>query len=374
MDKMIFDYIGKNSERFSCQLPLSKSGVALTEYLGCEVGCDWLQVYCIGIWESRNGYNIKILDYSTRHFKYVAEIYRRGELLGSVAFCPFSSIINPMGALLKLDNQVLYRYDCFKLLDEIVLGFGIQVVNITRIDLFRDFNLFKYGLEPSSVIRRYCNGEYLKAGSCNFKIQGECSYLPDFQYLRFGSNSSDFSVYLYNKSKELEQRSMKPYILERAKMLGVDVAKPVWRLEISLKSSSIKQLEKSSGDLINCDLDYFKNVVNMRQFYYIAVEKYFKFYHNDGNKRKDRNRGLVLFDLHDKDLKILKIAKSRKSTRSDKIFIRHLEAYNNEMRGISFDMSLKRDAVLQEYIDNCKLHTYYENHVKGLRKKSLKLE
>lgn len=352
-----------------CQSPLSKSGVSMSFNSCANVGCDWLQVYCMGGVSSKGVYDIKYLNYSTRHFKYVAEIYRRSELLGTIAFCPLSSILNPLGCLLKLDNRVLYVYNPFKLLKEILDGLKLNLINITRLDLFRDFNTFKYGYNPENLIRRFLNGEVIKSGQANFKVQGFTKYLPTFQYLRFGSNTSDFSAYLYNKYDELHNVKMKPYIIERAASLGVNTEKPFWRLEISLKSSQINVISKLTGEIQKCDINYFENLVNLSSFYYLAVNKYFRFYNNDGKQRKDRNRYLELFDEIDKTEKLVKFTNVLNSNRSDKVFIKHMECYNNEMRGVGIMESIRREEYLEDFLINHGLTSYYERKIKGATKR-----
>ena len=45
---------------------------------------------------------------------------------------------------------------------------------------------------------------------------------------------SNVDTYLYNKTKEMQDKKYKPWIVEAWKRAGIDTSKDVWRLEFSL--------------------------------------------------------------------------------------------------------------------------------------------
>jgi len=362
----LFNSVNQFSSNFGgLHLPFSKTGGISTVGTGCQVSVDWLQVFLLGKVESRSGFDVVEQNMTSRHFRKLSNLFYCGELIGSLAYEPHSSVIRPDGVLLKLANPVLYKYQPFELVSYVCKALGLKFNNISRLDLALDFNNFAYGLDPSNLIKGFCTGKYLKVGKSKYKVFGEVGDVVSFDYLRFGGNTSEFSVYLYNKSKELSEVKDKPYIREKAKQYGVDVDQDFYRLEVSVKSPQIKMISKDTGEISDYGLKYFDNPGNITDFFKACVERYFRFKHNAKQENKSRLKDVQLFVFDIPDVIIQPFKNTISSKRSHKIFIKHLEMYNNEMRGIGFHETLDRDKVLQDYVQIHDLTKYYYFKVKG---------
>jgi len=70
--------------------------------------CDWLQLNLVAPSDMdvkyHGFYEVKLLPYSTRHFKIVEEIFHHGQRIATVTRVPLSNIIEPDTILVKFDK------------------------------------------------------------------------------------------------------------------------------------------------------------------------------------------------------------------------------------------------------------------------------
>ena len=82
------------------------------------VSVDWLQLNLTAtpnlVVEYHQFYKVKLMPYSTRHFKIVEEIYRDGLRIATVTRVPLSNIIKSDTILVKFDNWLLYSVPLFE--------------------------------------------------------------------------------------------------------------------------------------------------------------------------------------------------------------------------------------------------------------------
>lgn len=217
---------------------------------------------------------------------------------------------------IKVDNAVLYTSCWNSILHDFIKSAGAIIKNITRLDLCCDFNTFDGGLEPAEFIRSYIYGgkiNPIRKGSNQFSVIGSKSLdKVDIQTLRFGSSSSAVKVYMYNKTKELEEVKDKPYIREMWKNAGLDVSK-VWRVEISISSQGT-YLKRLGKDFID---DFFhNNIIAVDNYRFLRIQgnmlktqveiermfetyalEYFYFVDNRGQKYTKDMKAIKLFDF-----------------------------------------------------------------------------
>lgn len=213
------------------------------------------------------------------------------------------------------------------------------------------------------MIDKFVQGVYLRRGKGEFKIFGNSSKKLNFSYLRFGGNTSDFQIYLYNKSKEMREVKLKPWIIERAQAVGVDTSRDFWRLEVSCKSCKKDVVNVSSGVVSNPDLSYFASSVNVYEYYSALVDKYFDIRLNSGNSKTSREKKVELFSGGSADLYILNPKNQKESNRTAKIVLKHLESYNEYMRGESILGDLDRRTFLDDYVFVHGLEDYYAKKI-----------
>jgi hypothetical protein len=220
--------------------------------------------------------------------------------------------------------------------------------------------MFLNNLNPHNLIKRFVNSEYLKIGQGKYSLNGSQSFEHTFDYLRFGSKTSDINIYLYNKTKEFAEVKDKPYIKERWKRCGVDAEKTVWRLEVSLKSSGSNYLDRRSGELKKVHYADINNDGFLYQYFFSFVIKYFKFVKNDGKSRKDRMDTVVLFDDFYTPFIPCYLPNTAGASKSDKIFLKKLHLLDQELRGFNEEAVMERDKLLNTFILSTELTEYYK--------------
>lgn len=272
--------------------------------------------------------------------------------IATVTSQPHSGILDPDSLLVKFDNWVLYDKNFHCIVNEFIKLNNFYFIACSRVDFAGDFNLFDNGMNPENVIRKFVSRKFLKIG----KVKGAEVRLDQgknkhiFSGLKFGSNLSEVTYYLYNKTKELREEVHKPWIWQswvdgglRVPTSPVDRENEVWRLEFSLKSGAKLIVNKETGEFdLFASLEIMK-IEYITKCYYILYYKYFLFFWNDGQVRKDRMRMLKLFDMHKPREILVDTTSMKDSSRATKIFVKKLHELNNEMRGRDFYMSAEMD-------------------------------
>ena len=292
------------------------------------------------------------MPYSTRHFKIVEEIYSNGKRIATVTRQPLSHIIEPDTVLIKFDNWVLYTFDMHKFVPEFLSRNALTFKSISRIDLCADFQTFNNGMLPSTFIRNYLYGKYLRLGKTSISNAHFKQINTDlhFNALKFGSNLSDVSTYLYNKTLEMNSVKWKPWIAEKWLQAGFSTDKDTWRLEVSIKSSNklVCNIDTGEVNILN-SLDVLKDNYT-RLFYGTFRDKYFTFVIKDTQVKKNRMLRIPLFSDSFANYKIVQGDKMIDATRSDKIFIKKLEQVNQDLRGQHFNFNMDINSLKEQYI------------------------
>lgn len=295
--------------------------------------------------KQQSGYTLKPKPYGSKMWAHIAEVYEPdGTLLGTLAWEPRSTSISSLAGIFKAENQVLYESDMWDRICAGLLGLGVKFKNISRMDLACDFNEFFNGLHPQTLINGYISGEYVKVGlnrayafidpntyttahsDEDFKVYDRCpnfegtkqrardekwvaerneeianSGLPllefkqcsrvnapraaHIQSLTFGRASNPVQVILYDKSKELREVKMKRYIVDNWRRAGLDLSRPVWRVEIRLRSEAAKVENLVNGEIQTLSLMDIVAQKQLEAIFTAYSEKYFKWYRFDGHAK-----------------------------------------------------------------------------------------
>ncbi len=317
---------------------------------------DWLQINVQHptelLWSFHLNYKVKNLDQGTRHFKLVQEISEGGRRVATVVSKPHSPLLDPRMMLIKFDNWILYSYDLAGYVNKFLTLNQLTFQNISRIDICADFQQFFNKMVPQNFINKFVRSTCIKFGKTpKFRAVGsQQGTVHVWESVKFGSNLSEISYYMYNKTKEMAEVKHKPWIAERWKNAGFDSTKNTWRLEFSIKSGAKSIINTETGETaLLASLDILKkDVLNL--YYNTLINHYFRFVWNDGQQKKSRMRELKLFSGEFAEYTIIDNKGLHDSTRSTKIFIRKLEEVNCELRGMSFDLALAADQLKKHMI------------------------
>lgn len=334
---------------------------------------DWLQLHCKGVISDKKEYQIRRLNFTTRVFKCVDEVYLDKKRLATITHTPLSPILEPTMVLIKFDNWLLYDSNLWATVKSILEVYNLEFVGISRLDICCDFNKFANNLPPHNLIERFFTQKYKKIGQTKFRAIGEQKNELVFDYLRFGTNNSIVSSYLYNKTKELNEVKFKSWIYDTWIQGELDVSKNVWRLEFSLKGNQISMLRNTTGELINIDLAFLQENENLVSLFYSLQMDYFRFKVITGKSNISRERDVVLFPKKVTQFKRFIINENHESGRSDKIFIKKLENLNAELRHKNSDIQKHIDKIMVEFVTAKGLNDYYLSKIHGSVSKEIDL-
>lgn len=328
------------------------------------ISIDWLQIYAdVSLLKYSDEYEAKILDYGTKNFEILEEVYLQGSLFCSVQRKPRSEIIKSHTAVIKFENSLLYFADAETIIATFLRECEIHLLSITRIDLAVDFKKFKNGLLPQSLIKGFMKEKFLKNGRGKYTLIGSQKNVLDVSYLRFGTKSSDVNVYLYNKSLEMKEKVYKPYIAERWKQLEGSPLEDVWRLEFSLTAKATTFIDEQTGEIQTITLNTFSNTKQQKEIISALEKRYFEFKVNDGQKNKTRMKRLLLLDLEQTTFTNRYLPAGSDIYKRDKILMKNLYTLDKEHRDIPDYLIEAKTDLIDFMTQNQTLKEYYDNKV-----------
>lgn len=317
--------------------------------------------------KSRHGkYQIRKKDIRHNIFLEHREIFtidENGETqIAVVSFQPLSQILPLDSAHLKVINKFLYQDGLKEFVNELLIELDLKFKNYSRLDIAADFKQF-YKHSCPNFIKLFINRKVLKLKSTSFHLDGHATRSMPIHYLRFGSKYSDLQFYIYNKSKELRDKTNKPYIIEKWERSGL---KPnqydVWRIEFSLKPSQFGLVDKETGEANNFETLDVLLPENTVELFYSLLLNHAVFVYNDGQVKKQRMKRVELLKVTDYRKIYQKVSFKETSNRMDKVFIKMLDRVNNEWRTAKgVDVSLK-DA-LHQFVERKDLRDWYEKQI-----------
>lgn len=340
------------------------------------ISVDWFQVFC----ESSGGLSLipdtyfQGTDYCPsgyipmyhvtggieRHpiFRFSFTIRLHGFALAHIFMVPKMSAIKPTAVAVKVANRALYTDTWAWYLKDIMRALDLRFVSISRLDICCDLQTFADGLDPRLFIQRYLSEgnpeeitQYIRKGSNMYHVTGrkrktfvDSSGVVSAErtqnrpeYIRWGSHKSGVSVYLYNKSLELLEKHHKPYIQEMWQKNGIieDETKPVWRVEISIKSKGMTVENKKAAasvralglrDMRQLNIESFNNAFEVENVWWAYANKFFAFKKVTSAKYVKDMPEVLLFDVEfTPTIMPRDISKSYDTGRSEKLAAKCLE-------------------------------------------------
>jgi hypothetical protein len=319
----------------------------MTKIVPPVLSIDWFQIHCISlnkkddlIWHLF--FKVKKMEYGTRHFSLVEELYSDRKRIATVTRKPCSPMLDKSMILIKFDNWILYSKNLSTWVPWFLAINALEFKNISRVDICTDFNYFPNGQEPAVFMKKFLHDTILKTGklkkgSGHYEQNGNCKRWTG---MRFGSLYSEISYYLYDKTLEMKEKTFKPWIHKLWVKSGLDINLPIYRLEFTVKSSGKIICNTDSGEvkMLN-SMDILKRHMS-EVTYNVLLNRFWQFVWNDGQVKKGRMRRLRLFPEKFAQYSLIESEGLHDSTRSTKIFIKMLEQTNTELRGRSFDLAI----------------------------------
>lgn len=322
-----------------------------------SIVCDWLQLHVTmpvmknyekfvecGLFE------IKVSEHGTQQFKklYVICDKETGEDVFKLAAYPRSEcMMKPNSGILKVVNKYLYQVGLKAWVQYILPELCLTFVNITRLDVALDFLTF-HEIDPQKFVDGFASNKYLKVCRQIIRYYGPSTSVNKgkltggLESLKFGSEASEVSFQLYNKSLFMAKVEMKPWIMDNWEKNGYDGKKTVWRLEFCLHSST-KGIVLDTGEVLQFNtLDILDRLPELFQH---SFNRYFNFCYAEqtkkGNwKKQSRCEKMTLFENFKMAPVMIKLSTKKDSGRSAKTFAKSLLKLNQELRGQDFDLAI----------------------------------
>lgn len=324
------------------------------------VNVDWLALYCdFSAVKYESNIECRLMPYSTRQFKIVEVIYKDGVKFATITRSPSSTVLKQGTGIIKFENNVLYLAHWFSLVNKFIIDSGIDVINVSRIDICADFQSFIDYSNPHDFILDFLRGKILKNGRSRFSIQGRHDLENVYNYFRIGEKGADVNVYLYDKTLEMKEVKFKHHINEVWKKAGFDVSKKVWRLEVSISGKGKSFLDENTGEIQEILFYKLSDFQFISNIYFSYLKKFFSFKVNDGLKNKSRMKDVNLFDNSYEKIRLFKLPKMKDSTRADKVFLKKVHNYKDERKDATDEEVRASQTIIRHIIKDEFLKDYY---------------
>lgn len=297
------------------------------------INIDWLAYSAYGnVGETTLFNRFKVIpkEHGSQVFKNVASIVTTdtAEEVAQMQYNPRSSALKPNLVIVKLANRCLYEYDYIALIRTINEGLNLEYNSLSRLDICADFYTFEH-CTPQELIRQFLQRKLRRFGKSKYVLHGNQDKAQEYEYLRFGSPTSDVVCYLYNKSLEMREVKHKPYIVRQWAQLTYryeDICPPpdVWRLEFRLNGDNIKTLCDENGELCNLTLDALNNKHTLLFLYSALVNKFWRWAKPTASKFIDCKE-VAMFDLQASKFIVQERRDARQEVRKVKSFLKGLD-------------------------------------------------
>lgn len=285
------------------------------------VNLDWLEIYCH---EQQDIYGNNLCTPQLISYKgYIVEMRSFGtptyEQMFTVAVpedptFPFLEVrrmprrdkdggcfLHPASCHLRLTNKFCYAKYPVVIVRGFMLDIGYIFKSVKRCDICLDFNTFDSGENPQYVLRDFITEKLSKINQTKVSAHGADQWDGRFwNSIRWGAPSSNIATRFYNKSLELKENKMKTWIQDSWKSSGLDLTKPVWRVEFEIKCGQRGFKNRKTQEFHEFKLSDVDRREKLLFIFHAMCNKYFHFKYREFNpdgtdKRKDRCRDKKLF-------------------------------------------------------------------------------
>lgn len=260
---------------------------------------------------------------------------------------------------LRIHNKWLYGTDRNEIMKMCFDTLGFQFKGISRMDVYIDHQKMNNRCSPSPAhfIKKVFAGEYLKQGRASFMpfaknaLYNEAldryndereDFIPYAKTgervhvtgCRWGKASSGFQIRWYNKTEEMRDKMLKPWIEQSWNDAGFSAQLDTWRIEAQINTHDFYTFDRTTGEVIAAMKDI--DSITDEKIQYIGTlifKRHMKFHRTqvavNGKRKKlnDRKRRLPQFypvNIEDVHLQKITIRNEQHSGRTEKTEIKNL--------------------------------------------------
>lgn len=328
------------------------------------ISIDWLQIFCKGEPNYPHYCTSKRHEYGSKVFANIDTVHIMNNEICTVLHNPRSDIIKPDTVIIKLYNEFLYAPDMINIFIKLITDMNLTFINFSRLDICADFNNFYNNLQPDNFLRGFLTNKYLKTKKSKYKISGNQQQNHIIDYLRIGAPSSKVSAYLYNKSKEMQEVTHKPWIFQKWQTNKLNLDKPIYRLEVSIKDFKIMHNDETGRQIEKITLDMLNSPDYIESLFYRAINTAFRFKINNNTKNKSQMRDVVFFNQSLNYKNLIFDCDKISNSRHTKGVINFLERINNEIRALRTDERTKFSKTAEALAELTDLESWYHDRYK----------
>lgn len=298
------------------------------------INLDWLAYSAYGVIGETtlfSRFRVEPKEHGSQVFKNVASIVTTdtAEEVAQMQYNPRSTALKSNLVIVKIANRCLYEYDYISLIRTINEGLNLEYNSLSRLDICADFYTFEH-CTPQELIRQFLQRKLRRYGKSKYVLHGNQDRQQEYEYLRFGSPTSNVVCYLYNKSLEMREVKHKPYIVRQWSQLSykyedICPAPDVWRLEFRLNGDNIKTLCDENGELCDLTIEALNNKITLLYLYSALVGKFWRWAKPTASKFIDCKE-VAMFDLKASKFIVQERRDERQEVRKAKTFIRQFES------------------------------------------------
>lgn len=316
-------------------------------------------------------------DRKSLHYRYNWDIetmyFGEWEKFASIEFQPFLKAIPQDNAQIRLENKFLYTakgFECFELL---IGELGCRFKHWSRLDFAIDFQKFQLNnISPKNFIRYVAKGQIAIRGvrksrsrANNFispsmhlpKVGSETFMVSHKEYcgLYIGTYKSPVSIKMYNKTLELRQKTVKPYIYSMWDGAGFNYTdNDVWRIEFATKNSNKKFVDVESGEIIATYKDFHLfHPDTIHDFVKSLLAERFRTAYTRGQKQFCRMERIELFDIEGQTYALPAYTEVKNTSNMDRYRIKNMVkmyiTYLDENKEVAKNLKY---AILNEVADH----------------------
>lgn len=203
-------------------------------------------------------YHVEYVGYGTSTFEQYFKVIKEDTLIGALYTMPKikSGHFKPDSMGFQMSNNFLYTDGWIDVLLDFMEETKFEFNNITRMDIALDGANHVMKFFSNFTAYRVIEGDnhYIqKAGRAKMFPKAMDKEFKYFEGFQVGGRKSERHLIIYNKSKEIEARSHKPYIKEYWKKCGIDEKyfDYMIRVEVVIKGKLLTGFKVSDFKLLN---------------------------------------------------------------------------------------------------------------------------
>ncbi|MCR9263054.1 MAG: replication initiation factor domain-containing protein [Flavobacteriaceae bacterium] len=260
---------------------------------GYSLGTDYLILNLTGdpITDTQDGLTIDLAEYGTKVYKHRATLTYKGHAFGTMVFKPRSNVIDEKFVQLQLENHLFYTVEpreLYTMTTEILDILGLDYVGVNRLDIALDFSEKQHDIPE--LLKGIFNGDFLISGrekDVNVYTKTKKGQI-EFTGVQIGKRSSSRFCRIYDKSREMQTGTLKPYISSLWETLGLDGK--IWRYEYQLSNKYLSEIEGLTLESL-FDREFIFNLLQK------ASENHFEIKHNTGKSEVNKEETYNFVDF-----------------------------------------------------------------------------